>query len=566
MSDITSVLTGSAARKKILAGINTVYNTVRLTLGPEGRNALLPRTYNRGPRVTNDGITIGELAKQCKDEHERLAAEAFIEASSKTNKVAGDGTTTTTIIGGHLINKIFSQVTDQDVPSASFGNQPTKKGMRALRQEMKTAKDLVISEIKKQTKPIETLEDLERISVISIGREDNTIAKAVAKLVWDIGRDSEGKFVDNHIDVVEGYKGEIETEVSRGMKFPAKVAHRAFVTKPERFEMIAEDTAVFITNYKLDNPFQVVGILERCRVPKLALFAPEFSAGVIKSLYETTKNGLFCFPVKCPALRTEQLEDLAAYTGATLIDRDTTRKLESVTAADLGFAEKIIVKDTENREDATLIGGKGEKNGGTRVEERREILKKQKDESRNELTRITLEKRIANLSSAVGVIRVGASTENESLYLKLKIEDGVYACKAALEEGYVKGGGLCLKEISETLPENILTETLKAPYEQIQKNAGGFFEIEGDVIDPAKVVRLEVEHGVSVAATMITTDISIPETREKSPSEGYEAIAKAITQYAFYWAKQNGLIKASEDEAEKDRNLAFEAVLAGDND
>jgi chaperonin GroEL len=569
MDQVTTTLVGAPARNKILAGVNKVYDAVKRTLGPEGRNALLPRTFNRGPRCTNDGVTIAELSRQLKDEHERLAAEAYVEGSKKTNETVGDGTTTTAVIAGFLINQIFKQISDQDTPSALPPGMktPARKGVRSLRQDMKDSKDLVIQEIKEKAKPIKNLAELEKIATISIGKEDEDAAKIVAKMVWEIGRDAGGNFIDNHIDVTEGFKREIETEIIRGMRFPAKVAHRAFVNKPERFEMVAEDTAVFITNYKLDNPFEVVKMIDNVRVAKISLFAPDFSPMVIKSLIETTKNGLFCYPVKCPALRTEQLEDLAVYTGATVIDKDTGKKLDNVTSGDLGFAGKIIVKDTENREDAVLLGGRGENKkvgNGTAISERCEILKKQIKESRNDLTRISLEKRIANLSSAVGVIRVGATTSGEGLYLKLKIEDGVYACKAALEEGYVEGGGLCLKKISEKLPENILTQALKAPYEQIQKNAGGVLEIGKDVIDPAKVVRLEVEHGVSVASMIITTDILIPEVREKGPGEGYEQIARAISKWAYFDAKQSGMLKESEDEAEKDRSRAFEEAMLND--
>jgi chaperonin GroEL len=569
MIETTDTLTGAKARKKVLNGVNKVYDAIKLTLGPEGRNALLPRTFNRGPRITNDGVTIAELAKQLPDPHERLAAEAYVEGSKKTNETVGDGTTTTGVLAGVLINQVFNELNKADVPSASLAGKKTvvKKGVRAIRQEMKDAKDAVIAEIKLRAKPIKTLADLEKIAVISIGKEDEEIAKTVAQMVWDIGRDATGNFINNHIDVTEGYKKEIETEVIKGMRFPAKVAHRAFVNVPERFEMVAEDVYVLITNYKLDNPFELCDVLNNLKVSKIALFAPDFSPGVIKSLIATTQNGLFCYPVKCPALRTEVLEDLAVYTGATVIDKDTGRKFISVTATDLGFAGKIAVKDTENREDAVLLGGKGEKikrGDGTLISDRCETLKKQIKEARNDLTRIQLEKRIACLSSAVGVIRVGSTTSGEGLYLKLKIEDGVYACKAALEEGYVEGGGICLKKISEKLSENILTNAIKAPYEQIQKNAGGELEIGKDVIDPAKVVRLEVEHGVSVASIIITTDISIPEVKEKSPGDGYADIAKAITQYAYYWAKQQGMLKASEDEAESDRNRAFEEVMNND--
>ena len=567
MSDVTKTLIGSAARKKIIDGVDAVYNAVRLTLGPEGRNALLPRTFNRGPRVTNDGITIMELARQLSDPHERLAAEAYVEGSKKTNELAGDGTTTTAVIAGFLIKQIFSSLSSQDIPTAlpPGAVAPVRKGVRATRQEMKDAKDLVIAKIKEAAKPIKTLADLEKIAIVSIGKEDEEAAKVVAKLVWDIGRDSNGDFVDNHIDVTEGYKSILEVEKVQGMRFPAKVAHRAFVNRPERFEMVAEDVAVLITNYKLDNPYEVAEILDRVKVAKIALFAPDFSPMVIKSLIETTKLGLFCYPVKCPALRTEQLEDLAVYTGATLIDKDTGRKLGNVQSADLGFAGSIIVKDTENREDAVLLNGKGEKTlGGKLITERVAKLKEQIKESRNELTRISLEKRIANLASAVGVIRVGASTSKEGLYLKLKIEDGVYACKAALQEGYVEGGGLCLKKIAEKLPQNILTDVLKEPNDQIVKNAGGQLDIGKDIIDPAKVVRLEVEHGVSVASMIITTDILIPEMVDMTPGEGYGMIARAITKDAYYRAKQQGMIKENEDEAEKDRERAFEEAMLSD--
>jgi len=563
MDNFTETLTGSKARAKILAGVNKVVDAVKLTLGPEGRNALLPRTYNRGPRITNDGVTVSENIK-LKDEHESLAAEAFKEGSKKTNELAGDGTTTTAVLGGHLINKIFREI---DAKSSTYlQNTNGGKGVRAIRKELKDAKDIVIQKIKDRAKKVESLEELQEISVVSIGKEDEEVAKTVAKMVWEMG-------VDNHIDVVEGYKGTVETEVVKGMRMPAK-AIRNFVNNAERFEMVAEDTPVMITNEKIENPFEIIKVVQGVtpKVAKLAIFAPDFSTVAIKGLIELNNiGGVFIYPVKCPSLRTEQLEDLAAYTGATVIDKDTGRRISSLSNTDLGFATKIVVKDTEAKEDAVIMGGRGEKmvrmddeSGTNRIKDRIETLKKQLGESRNELTTLQLQKRIANLSAAVGVIRVGASTSKEGLFLKLKIEDGVFACKAALEEGYVKGGGLCLKEIADELGDNILADTLREPYEQIQKNAGGNLEIGSEIIDPAKVVRLEVEHGVSVAASMITCDITIPEVREKGPGEGYSDIAKAISKYAYYWAKEKGLVSASEREANEDMDKRFEEVMIGD--
>lgn len=558
--DITDVLTGAEARKKVRAGVNAVYNCVRLTLGPEGMNALLPRSFNRGPRLTNDGVTVSENVRPA-DEHERLAADFFKEGSKKTNELVGDGTTTTCVIGGFLINQIFDELQHEENPTASLLGEASlkRKGVRSIRKELKDAKDEVIAKIKERAVKVQTLEDLKKISVISVGKEDEEIAYRIADMLWEVGRDSDGNFVDNHVDVVEGYKGEIETEVTHGMRFPAKVPHRAFVNKPERFEMVAEDVKVIITNHRIENPYEMVEILNRLQTPKVAVFAPHFSAGVLTTLLNSAKNGVFCFPVHSPALRTEQLEDLAAYTGATIIDKDKNQKLISINQMHLGSAEKITVKDVETREDAVLMGGGGEKTD--KVKERIDVLRSQVSEAKNDLTRMQLERRIANLHASVGVIRVGASTNAELLYLKLKIEDGVFACKAALQEGYVKGGGLCLKEIAEELGENILTDALKAPYEQIQRNAGGYLEIGEDVIDPARVVRLEVEHGVSVASSMITTGISIPERREYTQFDGFEKVARAIAKGVYYDAKHKGLLQANQDEADADMEKAFERAM-----
>jgi len=572
----TAPLFGEKARERILAGVNKVLDVIAPTLGPAGRSVLLPRTFSRGQRVVDDGYYAAENVI-LQDPHERLAADCFKESITKSNVQNGDGTTGTGVVGGHLINKVFRELPIE----TEQGNQAEKlaqrilgksspkeqKSVRELRRQMNEAKKLVIEEIKKLAKPVKNLSDLERIAMVSIGKEDEEIAKTVAKVVWDVCRGSNGEYVAGHIDVVEGYKGEVETELVTGMKFPSKVAARAFVNKPERYEMVAEDVSVLVTNYKLDNIHTVNELMGKLQVPKLAIFSPEFSINVLLFIVDLNKKGLLIYPIKCPALRTTQMEDLAVYTGGSVIDKDTGRKLENASVADLGFAGKIVVKDTENREDAILMGGRGEKKmrgDKNLIEERIDILKGQLKEARNDIDKVQLEKRIANLHSAGGTIRVGSSTGTDGMFIKMKIEDGVYACRGALEMGYVKGGGLCLKEIAETLPENILTESLKAPYYQIQKNAGGDLEIGKDIIDPAKVVMGIVENGVSVAATLITAHAVIPEIPDKSPSEGYEEIAKAIKLYAFYWAKHQGLLKANEDMAEEDRNKEFERILNGD--
>lgn len=559
--DTTVTLTGGEARRKVRAGVSKIYNTVKRTLGPEGKNALLPRTFNRGPRITNDGITVIELARQLKDSHERLVAEAFAEGSKRTNELAGDGTTATSVIAGSLYLELSDKLPNDNIPSA-FDNSSI--GVRKLRKEMKDAKDEVVNRIKEMSTPISTLDDLKNVAVVSIGKEDKEASDKVAELVWDIARGSEGEYLDNHIDVVEGYKGELEVEKTEGLRFPAKLASKWFINRPEKFEMVCQDVHVLITNQAIENPMEMVLILQNLMkggVSQLAIFAPSYSSLVLQSLIKTAQGGYPLYPILAPSLRTEQLEDLATYTNATVINKES-RRLGSVTVQDCGYTTRIVVKDTEIKDDAILLGGRG--HGSERVKNRIQELKGQLVEAKTELSKMVLERRIANLGAAVGVIRVGASTSAEQLYLKLKIEDGVNACKAALQEGYVKGGGLCLKEIAEQMPENVLTNALKSPHAQILENAGGTLEIGEEIIDPTKVIRLEVEHAIAIASQLLTTDILIADEADRPVYDGYETVARAIAKGVFYDAKHRGLLKESEDEAEADRERMFEEALLTD--
>ena len=559
----TKLILGNKSREKILRGINTIYDAVKLTLGPSAGSALMYRTYARGPRIVDDGHTIAQCIEP-KDEFENLVANVLKEAAERTNQRAGDGTASTITLAGKLVNDIFAKFSDSDKSYAS-----SKMNVQKIRKELLNLSKQVQEKIKERSKKIESLEDLEKIAIVSLGNEE--VGKIVAKLVYEVG-------VDGFIDVIDGYRGELETEVIKGARFPAKPGAKAFVNNPKRFEMVIEDCPVFLTNYKLDNDNQIRQTFQRLlsKNSKLAILAPEFSEQVLISMVQTTKQGVFMFPVKVPSLRTEQFEDLAIYFGATFIDKNTGKKLENAEESDLGFVSKLVVKDTENREDAIALGGRGVGESRMKianrdyqlsspVDERIKILKEQITEERIDSHKKLLERRIASLASAIGVIRVGASTTAESLPLKLKIEDAQYSCKSALEEGYVKGGGLCLKEIAEEMPESILTNALKAPYEQIQTNNEESFEIDKDVIDPAKVVRLEVEHAISVAANLITCKLIVAEEREKSPAEGYEEIARAIMFYNKIVNKQQSIYKENEFEIEKDKMAGYEDLIKEDN-
>lgn len=562
----TITLTGAKARKTVYEAVNKIYNIVKSTFGPEGRNALLFRAWNRGSRITNDGVTVAECITP-KDLHERLVADVVKESAKKTNEKVGDGTTFTIIFVGHLFNKLYKQLSGQDggIDISSSSNIGVISLKKEIIKSAKNIKELV----RKSSTKIKSLKDLEKIATVSV--QDEELGKIVAKMAWEVGE-------DGFIDVIEGYKGEIETEIIKGFKFPAKVPGKAFVNNPSKFEMLAQDCPVLITNYALDNIKQIMYPLAEIlkKNPKLIIITPQFSESVLESFWKTmfavnqqgqiSRRGIDIFPVKTPSLRTEQFEDLAIYCKAKFINKDKGEKIENMSIGDLGFLGKLIVKDSEAKEDAIATGGAGmeEKvigklDNGTKIEgvspaqERIEILKKQREETKTDTFKKLLDRRIASMASAVGIIRVGGSTDAENLYQKLKIEDCVYACKAALKGGYVKGGGLCLKEIAEKLPDDdILKETLFAPYEQIQSSVDGGLEIGEDIIDPTDVIYYGIEHAVGIVSNLITLDSIIAEVEDYGQHDGEFAIAKQIQEFVISDKINKGQLKESEAEAWKD--------------
>ena len=427
-------------------------------------------------------------------------------------------------------------------------------------------RDLAVSLLKEASKPIKTQKELEKVAVISV--ENEALGKTIAEMSWKVGN-------GGYVDVLEGFKGDIETELIEGARFPAKIPAKVFVNKLERYEMEAVDAAVLLTNYTVDKQVMATFLGKLQNLQKLIIFAPDFkdSALVTMAQINGKNNDLIYAPVKVPSLKTVQFEDVEVFTGARFINKDRGDKPENVSNADLGFLSKLIVKDADLREDCIALGGKGTQKrtlkeldvkmmvDETSVDQRIRQLKEQLKETREEGQKHLLQRRIAGLSSAVGVIRVSASSEGETYYLKKKIEDAVYACKAAMEEGYVRGGGLALKEIADKLPEgNMLSNALRAPYEQIQENSEGI-EVGEDIIDPTKAIRCAVEHAVSVVANLATVKVVIPQEREKTPAEGYEAIAAALYKMAYWWAKEKGIIEENEREIEKDTMAHHDALL-----
>lgn len=576
MSRPTKTLIGDRARKAVLEGVRSIYIPVQTTLGPQGRGALLYRSFNRGSRVTDDGYTVAEC-QEPKDVHVRLVATAFKEACKRTNEKIGDGTTTTATIGGRLMEDCYKLLSDSEaeIGNANTATSHKKLGVMTLKRQLLQSAEKVKVAIKESALEIKTLKDLEKVATVSI--KDEELGKVVAKMAWEVG-------VDGFIDVVEGFKGEIETEVIKGMRFPAKVAAKRFVNNPARYEMVVQDAPVVVTNFAIDSIASIGAFTKDLKTSKIIIVAPSFTDDVLIGFVKSAeKNGFFLHPVAVPSLRTEQFEDLAIYCGATFIDKNQGKKLENIKESDLGFLEKLVVKDVEAKEDATAVGGKGavqsvqtvyekvkvQKRRGkdtleveepiakqkltSAVAERIETLKGQLKETQAEQFKKLLERRIASMGSAVGVIRVADSTQASALFKKLKIEDGVYACKAAIRGGYVKGGGVCLRDIAESLNEDdVLKNALIEPYKLIQRSFGEPTEIDEDVLDPAEAVLYSVEHAVGVVSNLITVETITQEIEDFTYGEGELAIARALNEIVISDKIHKGQLKASEAEKERD--------------
>ena len=585
MSQPTIVLSNKHVLEVLKKGVDSIAIPVGRTLGPEAGTTLMYRTYNRGPRNVDDGFYTAEAIVP-KNPFTRLVAEFFKEATMRTNRKVGDGTSATTVIAGSLFNEIYAKLQSK-MQGYSSGMKTEEKGTMQLKREILAKSKEIKEKIREVSKPVKSLAELEKISAISLG-EDGDISKMVAKLAYEVG-------VDGFIDVVEGHKGEIEVEKVEGMRFYAKICGKAFVNKPERHEMVIDDSPIFITNHKLDNDLLARFMIEKFQATKVIIIAPDFSDQVLVNMVLARQNGTFIWPVKAPSVRTEVMEDIAIYCGAKLYDKNKGDKLQNVKKEDLGYLERLIVKDVETREDAIALGGRGTKemqifdikdvettsHKGNKVIEKRKvqkissgvaerikILKGQLIETKEPQFQMLMQRRIASMASAGGTIRVGSPTDEESLPLKLKIEDDVFACRAALKSGYVKGGGLCLKEISDKLPEDhILKQALLSPYNKIQENAGGSLEISKDVIDPTDAVYYSVEYATSVVASLITVENLIVEEPEIQNGEGEQAIAKSINNFLFAWKKKEGLLSESEKAIMSDATggISQEEITSFDN-
>jgi len=487
---------GQEARDGIKKGIDLVADCVKVTLGPAGRNAVLGK-LDIPPTVTNDGVSIA-LNVESEDEIEQLGVMMVKEAASLASKKAGDGTTTTTVLLQAIVNDLFEQIKDD-------GSLVSKKpNVIQLKRAVDEACDLIVKELQKRARPIKSNE----IYNVALGAgEYSWIAKIVADVYENIGK-------DGYVDIQEGK--ETSYKVSTGLELKAGF-HSDYYINNDNDECVIENPYVLVTNNLLEIN-TVANIIEGMKdeevkknLTGIILVAPDFSRDLLARLAKTMLDTKFpIVALKLPYLgKDDHFLDIAIFTKAKFIDKNVLTNVDSF-IGEVGFKnmariERAVIGPSKTM----LIGGKGD------TKKRVADLKKQYKASQSIYDKDALEKRIASLSGGSAVITVGAESEFERSYFKLKMENAVNAAQNAMRDGVVKGGGMTLKEISEKLPQNVLSQAIQAPYKQLKENAGGILKVGESVIDPLETAISSLKTACSIAGTVLTTEVAIAFKKEK---------------------------------------------------
>ncbi len=520
------------AREGIRRGVNILADTVKVTLGPKGRNVVLDKGFG-APHITNDGVTIAKEI-ELEEKFQNLGAQMVQEVAKKTGDVAGDGTTTATLLTQIMVNEGLKNVT--------AGADPM-----AVRRGIEKGVETVTGSLKEQSK--ELTGQAEIAQVASISAADGEVGKLIAEVMDMVGR-------DGVITVEESQTVGLDKEVVEGMQFDQGYLSLYMMTDASRMEAVMENPYILITDKKISAINEIMPLLETLAnsgKKELVIIAEEVEGEALATLIVNKLRGVLAvLAVKAPGFgdsRKAMLEDIAILTGGEVISEEKGIKLEDVTLDMLGSARKIVA----NKDKTTIIEGKGVQ---TRIKERIKQIKAEIEKSTSDFDREKLEERLAKLAGGVGVIKVGAATEVELKEKKDKIDDAVHATKAAVEEGIVAGGGValvdCIKSLDnvqvtgdEKIGINILRRALEEPMRQIAANAGkdGSVVIEeikkqpkgvgydaakdeysdmikSGIIDPAKVVRLALQNAASVAASILTTEAAIADLPEKNPPAG----------------------------------------------
>ena len=514
------------ARESILAGVNTLANAVKVTLGPKGRNVVIEKSFG-SPTITKDGVTVAKEIELA-DPYENMGAQLCREVASKTNDVAGDGTTTATVLAQAMVLEGLKNV--------AAGANPI-----LLKRGIDKAVEAAVAEIKRLAIPVERKEDIAHVA--SIAGNDREIGELVADAMEKVGKDG--------VITVEEAKGTTtKVEVVEGMEFDKGYISPYFVTNPETMEAVLEEPFILIHEKKISNVHDLLPLLEKVVQAgrPLLIIAEDVEGEALATLVVNKIRGtLNVAAVKAPGFgdrRKAMLEDIAILTGGTFISEDLGTKLENVTLDMLGQARRVRI----TKEETTIVEGKGDKKA---VAGRIEVIKKQIEETDSDYDREKLQERLAKLAGGVAVIQVGAATETELKEKKHRVEDAVHATRAAVEEGIVPGGGTTLINIipaldkvqaegDEAVGVNIVRRALTEPLRQIATNAGlegsvivervknekpgiGFnavteqFEdmVKAGIVDPAKVTRTALQNAASIAGMLLTTEALISEIPKK---------------------------------------------------
>lgn len=522
------------AREKLQTGVNKITDAVKVTIGPAGRNVALDQGFG-SPTITNDGVSIAKEIELA-DKFEDMGAEIIKEVAENTNDAAGDGTSTTMILAEAMVSEGLKRTT-------------LGANAMAIRDGIEAAAEDAVDELKEAATNVRG-DDIEEVA--SIAAESEELGEIIADTIDKVGK-------DGVVTVEESHTLGLDSEVVEGLEFDEGYVSQYMVTDSERMEAVYEDAPVLVTDQEISNPQDILPLLENLAQggqKEMVIIADEIGDEALATfVVNKLRGGFNVLAIEAPGFgdsKTDKLEDIATVVDAEVIAEDRGQTLDNVTEAMLGKAHKII--STEDK--TTIVDGAGTKKD---IEARAEKLRRQADNTDSDYSAEKLEKRAASLVGGVAVIRVGAATETEMEYLKLKIEDAVNATKAAIEEGVVAGGGSALVKVGKTLRKKvdnldadddfragymILTRALDAPLKQIVENTGGEeasavlhdvragkkgydaqqkkvvdnISSEG-IIDPAKVTRNGIENAASAAAILLTTEAAVTEDEDSSDDD-----------------------------------------------
>ncbi|MHC1748951.1 MAG: chaperonin GroEL [Cellulosilyticaceae bacterium] len=522
---------GIEARKSLQAGVDQLADAVKVTLGPKGRNVVLDKSYGT-PLITNDGVSIAKEI-ELEDPFENIGAQLVKEVATKTNDVAGDGTTTATVLAQAMITEGLKNI--------AAGANPI-----IVRRGMQAATTLAVDTIKGMSKPVDNKTHIARVAAISAG--DDEVGTLIADAMEKVSN-------DGVITVEESKSMTTELEVVEGMQFDRGYLSAYMVTDTEKMEAIMENPYILITDKKITNIQDILPVLEQIvqTGSRLLIIAEDVEGEALATLVVNKLRGTFnCTAVKAPGFgdrRKEMLQDIAVLTGGTVISEEVGLDLKEATVEHLGRAASIKV----TKENTVIVDGAGDK---AEIKSRISLIRRQIEETTSDFDREKLQERLAKLAGGVAVIKVGAATETEMKERKLRIEDALAATRAAVEEGIIAGGGSSYihvtKEVEKLLSERvgdektgvrIILKALESPLRQIVENAGlepavvinkvkelekgmGFDAlkeeyidmIEGGIIDPTKVTRSALQNATSVAATFLTTECIVANMKENEPT------------------------------------------------